>query len=1023
MRWFRFCAARLLSAAVSLAAASAFGAVDYDLAVEDTMCRVRLDAPYQGYGCCEDGALPARPHPGSLPKPSFEVPKAKPGEYRREAELAAAGGEAEGFQIVIMPKGADLAQVTFSASPLTSGRGSIGAGEIAFNQVGYVSTRRPGYAVERTGWFADPLLHSARFDVKKEDIQPVWVTIRVPEGTPPGDYAGAITVKPQNAGAKTVPVRLKVWGFEIPVRKNTLKLALAWSEGISQSIHGKTDWEARGLRRKYVDMLLAHRIGPDDIYRGAPQSVEDAAYAAARGATAINLFNVGWPASYTDAQIEAILKKIEGVWKAYQDAGIAGKAYIYGFDETYHEKAIKQVYGAIGKKFPGLKRAVSVGWRGHEAVIDEVDIWSMSTGTYWYNFHQQEAMWEKLRAKGQQFWMYLSSSSGPPRPNVWIENALIESRSLGWILYQHDADGLLYYFINIAEHGTPKPIDETAGPRTPWNPNTFAAINGDGHLIYAGKSGPLSSVRLANLRDAIEDYEYLKTLERLLLKNGRVKTAKEARDYVKEHFVKFVTVNLWIHTHEPAVLRVMRAKVAAAIEELDKTGVSWRVPAVLKGGEPLVFDQLRFDAKSGPVKAAALYARPAGGSKFESFPLRLENGACERVEIPGRLTAEGPVQFYFETRFAGGPTVLTPEAGANGPETYAPDVAPPTAVSNLAAVTAASYRVSLKWDAAGDDKGVRGYEVHRGEAQGFATGDRTLATNVSAATLAFVDNAPPAGKTAWYAVLAADGVGRMGPAEVLKVDVPPDRPPANTLVVQALPGSKCALIKWEGPVEPDVVGFELERSDKAAGPFAPLKKFDALDVRSYTDETAAPGRTWYYTVRLRDRGGNLGEPGAPAAVVPASFVKRVNCGGPAFTSGDGIPWEADNAGRSDSGFITIQRPVRGAGDLQPMYGTERWSYSALRYTFKLAPGPYELVLHFAETNPAMQKPGARIMTLAVNGLTRGEPLDVYATAGADTAHVLRVPVEVPDGALAIVLTGQPNGPMLKGLEIYGKGNS
>lgn len=1003
--------------------AAALGAADYDAVVEDTMFRVRLDAPYQGSGCCEDGAMSSRPHKGSLPAPPIQVAPSKPGAYLRRADLAAAGGEAEGFQIVIMPKNEDLAQVALTASPLKAdrGAGSIGAEQFAFNQVGYVQTRKPGYAVDRTGWFADPLLNPSRFDVKTGDVQPVWVTLRVPLGTPPGTYTGAITVQPQNAGAKTIPVSLKVWGFDIPARSNTLRLALTWDEGASQSIHGKADWDAKGLKRKYADMLLDHRIGPDNIYRGAPQSVEDAKYAVERGATAINLLNVGWPASYTDAQIEAILKRIESVWKQYQDAGIADKAYVYGFDETYHEKAIKQIYGAIGKKFPGLKRAVSVGWRGHEAVLDDVDIWSMSTGTYWHNFDKQEEMMDKLRAKGGEFWMYLSTSSGPSRPNVWIENALIEARSLGWILYMHDADGLLYYFINIAEHGTPKPIDDNAGPRTPWDPCSFQNFNGDGHLIYAGKSGPLSSVRLANLRDAIEDYEYLKTLERLLLKNGRAKTKKEARDYVKEHFVKYITVNLWIHTHEPALLRGMRAKVAEAIEELEKKGVAWRQPPLRRGGEPLVFEALRFDSKPGPVEAATLYARSAGAAKFESFELKPVNGACERAEIPGRLTASGPVQFYFETRYAGGKTVMTPEGGAAQPEVYAPDLAPPSAVGNIAAVAAASYRVALKWDAARDDSGVQGYEVHRGPERGFQPGRQTLAAEVPATALEFTDEAPPAGQTAWYAVLAADGAGRKGEAAYLKVDVPPDAPPANTLAVSAFPGMKSAMIRWDGQVEPDVAGFEIGRSDKAAGPFAPIKAFDGLDIRSYTDATAAPGQTYYYVVRLRDRGGNLSAPGQPVAVAPAAFVKRLNCGGPSFTPRDGMAWEADNTNRGDgTGFITISGAIAGAGDLQPVYGTERWSYGALRYVFDVPPGKYEVALHFAETNPAMQKAGGRMMDIAINGKTVADKLDVFAKAGANTAHVMRFPIDIPDKRLEIVLTGEPNGPMLKGIEIYGQ---
>ncbi len=567
------CKAWLAALALGLSLAATVGsfpALAFEVAVEDSMFRVRLDVPYLGYGCGEDGAVKARPHKPSLPAPPLQLVPPKPGDYHREVELAAAAGEAEGCQLVILPGDADLTQVTLTASPLKAerGPGSIAAAQVTFNQVGYVQTKKPGYEVERVGWFADPLLNPPQFDVKRGDVQPVWVTVRVPPETPPGSYTGTIMVQAQHAAAKAVPVKLTVWGFALPPQGSNLRLALSWAEGNSEAIHGKDAWVAQGMKRKYYDLWLAHRIGPDDIYRGAPPGVEDAKYAVEHGATAINLCLVGWPASFTDAQIEAILKKIAGVWQSYQDAGIADRAYVYGFDETYHELAIKQLYGAIGKRFPGLKRAVGVGWRGHEAVLDYVDIWSMSTGTYWHNFDKQAEMMSKLHARGKEFWLYLSSSSTPCRPNIWIENALIESRCLFWMLYMLDADGFLYYFTNHFQGAKPTPLDENAGPRTPWNPNSFGNLNGDGHLIYAGQSGPLASVRMANLRDGIEDYEYLKTLERLLVKTGKAKTPTEAAAFVKDQFVKYVTVNLWIHTHEPALLRGMRAKVAAEIEKL-----------------------------------------------------------------------------------------------------------------------------------------------------------------------------------------------------------------------------------------------------------------------------------------------------------------------------------------------------------------------------------------------------------------------------------------------------------------------
>ncbi|MGI5819790.1 MAG: hypothetical protein ACOX9R_17030, partial [Armatimonadota bacterium] len=50
--------------------------------------------------------------------------------------------------------------------------------------------------------------------------------------------------------------------------------------------------------------------------------------------------------------------------------------------------------------------------------------------------------------------------------------------------------------------------------KTDWDPDTYRGANGDGSLLVAGPEGPLSTVRLANIRDGIEDHELLTMLER-----------------------------------------------------------------------------------------------------------------------------------------------------------------------------------------------------------------------------------------------------------------------------------------------------------------------------------------------------------------------------------------------------------------------------------------------------------------------------------------------------------------------------
>jgi hypothetical protein len=556
--------ALVLGATLTIATAGL--AADYHVAVGDTMQRIRIDAPYQGLAE-KAGALTQRPNPASVAQAVKYTPSLRvSSEDGRMAALSAAGGEAEGFQLVITAAAKDLQTVKLTASPLTGKARSrtIPADRVTFQQVGYVKTQRPGYGVERVGWFADPLLPVTSFDVKQGEVQPVWVTIHVPPDTPRGVYTGSVTVKPANAAPTTVAISLRVWGFNIPTT-GSLGLAFSWFDDTSRSIHGKAAWEADGLKRRYMDMLLDYRIGPDNIYRGSPPPAAEAAYAVKRGAPSFNLFNVGWPTQFTDAQIQSILKRIGNVWPAYQKAGITRQAYIFGFDETYRETAIKQIYGAIGEQYPDLRRMVCTGLNG--AVADYVDIWAMGVGTYWHHTTKQAELVSKLRKRGVQFWLYLSTAAMPPVPNWFIESPLIESRSVMWHLQRVDADGFLYYAINHVT-GPQTPIDEAGGPYTQWNPRSFMNFNGDGHLIYAGRGGPLASIRLANIRDGLEDYEYMKLLEKRLVSKGKFATESDAHEYVKREFTDRMVRNFWIHSHDPGVLRTLRHRMAEAIESL-----------------------------------------------------------------------------------------------------------------------------------------------------------------------------------------------------------------------------------------------------------------------------------------------------------------------------------------------------------------------------------------------------------------------------------------------------------------------
>jgi hypothetical protein len=67
----------------------------------------------------------------------------------------------------------------------------------------------------------------------------------------------------------------------------------------------------------------------------------------------------------------------------------------------------------------------------------------------------------------------------------------------------------------------------------------MGGMTGDGLMIYPGKNGPVTSIRLANVRDGVQDYELMKLAEAKVGKEAVLKLVKEiAPD--QEHVVRDV---------------------------------------------------------------------------------------------------------------------------------------------------------------------------------------------------------------------------------------------------------------------------------------------------------------------------------------------------------------------------------------------------------------------------------------------------------------------------------------------------
>lgn len=147
------------------------------------------------------------------------------GPHRETLEFAVAGGEVEAGQIVIVAGTETLSDVEFSVSALIGPDGTaLPESAVTLSVMGYVLTKvdeRIVFPYERAGWFPDPILPFVeRFDVEKDKVQSLWLSVTCPAGQSAGVYRGRVTVSPANAAEQTIPAEVRVFGFDIPKERS-----------------------------------------------------------------------------------------------------------------------------------------------------------------------------------------------------------------------------------------------------------------------------------------------------------------------------------------------------------------------------------------------------------------------------------------------------------------------------------------------------------------------------------------------------------------------------------------------------------------------------------------------------------------------------------------------------------------------------------------------------------------------------------------------------------------------------------
>ncbi|MCJ7821674.1 MAG: DUF4091 domain-containing protein, partial [Armatimonadetes bacterium] len=438
------------------------------------------------------------------------------------------------------------------------------------------------------------------FELPANRTQPVWVTVRIPKDAPAGDYVGNVSFSSEGALVAEIAFTVRVWDFALP---DETPLAAVYDIRFG-STWGEPDKPRDQVRSEIRDFMAARRLCPDAVYPDPVITYENGTVRADFTAFDIaaeryfdelklphtytpgSFYLFGWghpPAEkwgeqpyegdypYESAdpgelrpQFKAAYQAcLRAYWEHMKEKGWADRVILYLSDEPHYQspRIIEQMQALcdmVHEVDPDIPIYVST-WQHVPEWDGYVDVWGIGH----YGTVSRETM-EQLRAAGDRLYFTTDGQMCTDTPCLAIER-LLPHYCFQWDVEAYEFWGVSWFTYNPYEFGWPAYIRQSDAPgSTTW----VRYPNGDGFLIYPGgpigHEGLVSSIRLEQAREGVEDYLYLAALREC---GGSAET--EAALALARTLVKIPTAggrySTQILPDPDAVYRVKEA-VALAIE-------------------------------------------------------------------------------------------------------------------------------------------------------------------------------------------------------------------------------------------------------------------------------------------------------------------------------------------------------------------------------------------------------------------------------------------------------------------------
>ncbi len=487
-------------------------------------------------------------------------------------KCSAAKGEVESFQLILAstPQAASDIAIRWESE---QGMPGMNWGEIR-DVTAYASFQ--GTACH--GSFSDIIIDTNpdAVSIPYASYTPLFCKLTVPGDAKNGIYRGAFIIS-NRTGSIRAPVELTVRNFALPVRPS-LTVVFCFFEEFYKKWFG-LDELAPATREAIFEFLLKYRVTPSNIYSKEPYPApEDIKKFLSKG---LNFCTLGYlapsRAELTDEAVNTLAAEFRKRLDAFKACGAQDICCFYGYDEIVPRlnaeklEAVQRLMRRFRHEFPDLKCLQTSKYATELA--DCFNVWIPPFD------HLAES---RLRAAEDhadaEFWWYSADGPEKPYPNFHLGYPALEMRMVMTLSWKNRVKGILHWCINREWASNAANRREIEKKPSNWDPAFQSALSseevrrcGMGNYLYPAPDGGIyPSLRLENLRDGIEDYEYYAILRNLCNEPNADPALREQAETLLA-VPPEIAKSACDYTNDPETLMAFRDQVAILIEKMIQT--------------------------------------------------------------------------------------------------------------------------------------------------------------------------------------------------------------------------------------------------------------------------------------------------------------------------------------------------------------------------------------------------------------------------------------------------------------------